>query len=184
MNCFEAAGLTGRVGPDIDDAALGSVHLVLVRGGQLGFDHDGVLGPRLQRSDQVPRVICLLAVRGARGRINISDCPAVGAARVLSVKLCHIPVRTGTQRRGGERKRKISADKALPLDSDMTIKGSTYIELVWINFGKKKKHLRLFIENHEAKQIPEVWGPEGLPLQYDHIWGCLDHRELQQLGLT
>lgn len=138
MNCFEAAGLTGRVGPDIDDAALGSVHLVLVRGGQLGFDHDGVLGPRLQRSDQVPRVICLLAVRGARGRIDISDCPAVGAARVLSVKLCHIPVRTGTQRRGGERKRKISADKALPLDSDMTIKGSTYIELVWINFGKKK----------------------------------------------
>lgn len=104
MNCVEVARLTGRAGPDVDDLALGSVRLVLVRGGQLGFHHDGVLGPRLQRSNQVLWVFRLLAVRGARRRVNISDGPAVRAARVLSVKLCHVPVWTGKERRGGERK--------------------------------------------------------------------------------
>lgn len=98
---MEAAGLTGRVGAQVDDLALGSVHLVLVRGGQLGFDYDGVLGPRLQRTDQVPGVLRLLAVRGARRSIDVGDRPAVGAARVLPVKLCHVPVWTGRQRRGG-----------------------------------------------------------------------------------
>lgn len=104
MNCFEVAGLTGRAGQDVDDLALGSVRLVLVRGGQLGFDHDGVLGPRLQRPNQVSWVFRLLAVHGARRRLDVSDGPAVRAARVLSVKLCHVPVWTGTERRGGERK--------------------------------------------------------------------------------
>lgn len=47
-----------------------------------------------------------------------------------------------------------------------------------------REYLRLFVENHEAQQIPEVRGPEGLPLQHDHIRGRLDRRELQQLGLT
>lgn len=47
-----------------------------------------------------------------------------------------------------------------------------------------REYLRLFVENHEAQQIPEVRGPEGLPLQQDHIEGCLDRCELQQLGLT
>lgn len=74
------------------------MHLVLVGRRQLGLDHDGVLGPRLQRSNQVLWVFRLLAVRGARRRIDISDGPAVRAARVLSVKLCDVPVWTGTER--------------------------------------------------------------------------------------
>lgn len=128
MACFQAAGLTGRVGPDINDLALSPVRLVLVRGGELGFDHDGVLGPGLQRSDQVPWVICLLALRGARRRIDISDCPAVGAAGVLSVKLCHIPVWTGKTRRAGEGKCKYQL--ALSLDSDQTVRGSTWCKFI------------------------------------------------------
>lgn len=116
-NCFEAAGLTGCVGQDVDDLALGSVHLVLVRRGQLGFDHDGVLGPRLQGSNQVLWVFRLLAVRGARRRIDISDGPAVRAARVLSVKLCDVPVRTGTERRA---QMLISADRATSRDLNNT----------------------------------------------------------------
>lgn len=111
--CFEAAGLTGCVGLDVDDLALGSVHLVFVRRGQLGFDHDGVLGPRLQWSNQVLRVLRLPAVRGARRRIDIGDGPAVGAARVLSVKLRDVPVWTGTERRA---QMLISADRPTSLE--------------------------------------------------------------------
>lgn len=51
-------------------------------------------------------------------------------------------------------------------------------------FGLWREYLRLFVENHEAQQVPEVRGPEGLPLQQDHVEGCLDGCELQQLGLT
>lgn len=87
--------LTGGIGADIDDLTLGSVNLVLVRRGQLSFDHNGILGPGLQLPDQVPWIICLLAVCGTGWRLDISNRPAVGATRVLSVKLCHIPERPG-----------------------------------------------------------------------------------------
>lgn len=82
--------LTGGIGADIDDLTLGSVNLVLVRCGQLSFDHNSVLGPGLQWPDQVARIICLLALCGTGWRVDISNRPAVGATRVLSVKLCHI----------------------------------------------------------------------------------------------
>lgn len=88
---------------------------MFVRRGQLGFDHDGVLGPRLQWSNQVLWVFRLLAVRGARRRIDIGNGPAVRAARVLSVKLCDVPVWTGTERRA---QMLISADRATSLDSN------------------------------------------------------------------
>lgn len=88
--------LTGGISADIDDLTLGSVNLVLVRRGQLSFDHNGILGPGLQLPDQVPRIIAgALAVCGTGWRVDISNGPAVGATRVLSVKLCHIPERPG-----------------------------------------------------------------------------------------
>lgn len=83
--------LTGGIGADIDDLTLGSVNLVLVRCGQLSFDHNGILGPGLQLPNQVPRIISLLAVCGTGRWVDISNRPAVGATCVLSVKLCHIP---------------------------------------------------------------------------------------------
>lgn len=88
------AGLTGGVSADVDDLALGPVHLVLVGRRQLSFDHDGVLGPGLQRPDQVAGVLGLLAVVGGPGRrLHVGDPPAVGAARVLPVELGHVLVR-------------------------------------------------------------------------------------------
>lgn len=91
--------LTGGIGTDVDDLAFGSVNLVLVRCGQLSFDHNGVLGPGLQRSDQVPRILCLLAVRGTGWRVDISDRPAVRATRVLSIEFRHILVWPGADGR-------------------------------------------------------------------------------------
>lgn len=87
--------LTGGIGADVDDLAFGSVNLVLVRCGQLSFDHNGVLGPGLQWSDQVPRILCLLAVRGTGRRVDVSDRPAIGATCVLSIELRHILVWPG-----------------------------------------------------------------------------------------
>lgn len=92
--------LTGSIRLNVDDLGLGSVDLVLIRRRQLRFDHDGVLGPGLQRSDQVPRVVCLLSLRGTRRRIDIGDHPAVRAAGVLSIKLGDVlirPVAHGTK---------------------------------------------------------------------------------------
>lgn len=90
------AGLTGGIRANVDDLALGPVDLVLVGRGQLSFDHDGVLGPGLQRPDQVTGVLRLLAVIGGPSwRVHIGDLPAVGAARVLPVELSHVPVRPG-----------------------------------------------------------------------------------------
>lgn len=80
------------------------MNLVLVRRRQLSFDHYGILGPGLQWSDQVPRIIRLLAVRGTQRRINISNRPAVRATRVLSIKLCHILVRPGADRKERDQK--------------------------------------------------------------------------------
>lgn len=83
--------LTGSVGADVDDVALGPVHLVLVRRGQLGLHHDGVLRPWLEWQDEVTRFeLLLLAVAGSPRRVHICDHPAVGAAGVLPVKLRHI----------------------------------------------------------------------------------------------
>lgn len=89
-----AAGLTGGISANVDNLALGAVDLVLVRRRQLSFDHDGVLGPGLQRPDQVTRVLRLLAVIGGPGRsVHVGNQPAVGAARVLPVELSHVRVR-------------------------------------------------------------------------------------------
>lgn len=74
---FKERKLTGGIGANVDDLALGSTNLVLVRCRQLSFDHDGVLGPGLQRSDQVTGVFCKPAVRGARWWIDVGNCPAV-----------------------------------------------------------------------------------------------------------
>lgn len=83
--------LTGCVGADVDDVALGPVHLVLVRRRQLGLHHDGVLRPRLERQDEVTRFhLLLLAIAGSPRSVHICNHPAVGAAGVLPVKLSHI----------------------------------------------------------------------------------------------
>lgn len=97
----KASQLTGGVGANVDDLALGPVDLVLVGRRQLSFDHDGVLGPGLQWSDQVTGVLRLLSVIGGpRRRVHVGDHPAVGATRVLPFELRHVPVRPGgaTQR--------------------------------------------------------------------------------------
>lgn len=92
----KAAGLTGGVGANVDDLALGPVDLVLVGRRQLSFHHDGVLGPGLQRPDQVAGVLRLLAVVGGpRRRVHVGDPPAVGAAGVLPFELRHVPMRPG-----------------------------------------------------------------------------------------
>ena len=82
--------LTGGVGAHVDDGALGAAHLVVVGGRQLRLDHDGVLRPGLEREEEVAR---LAGGRGALRRLHVGDHPAVGAARVLPVKLGHVPVR-------------------------------------------------------------------------------------------
>lgn len=85
------SSLTGGVGADVDDVALGPVHLVLVGRRQLGLHHDGVLRPRLERQDEVTRFdLLLLTLGGSPGRVHICYHPAVGAAGVLPVKLGHI----------------------------------------------------------------------------------------------
>lgn len=56
VECCKDGGLclwlTGGIGADVDDFALGPVDLVFVWGGELGLDHDGVLCPGLQSQDQ------------------------------------------------------------------------------------------------------------------------------------
>lgn len=90
----DAKGLTGGISANVDNLALGPVDLVLVGCRQLSFDHDGVLGPGLQRPDQVTGVLRLLAIIGGPGRrLHVGDPPAVGAARVLPVELSHVRVR-------------------------------------------------------------------------------------------
>ena len=87
--------LTGGVGADVNDLALGSVNLMLIRCRQLSFNHYGVLGPGLHRSDQVPRVLHLLAFGGTGRSLDIGNRPAVRATRVLAIKLGHVPIRPG-----------------------------------------------------------------------------------------
>lgn len=99
--------LTGGVGADVDDVALGPVHLVLVGRRQLGLHHDGVLRPRLERQDEVTRFdLLLVALGGSPRRIHICYHPAVGAAGVLPVKLGHIPERSLVEEKRGRNKRK------------------------------------------------------------------------------
>lgn len=124
--------LTGGVGAHVDDLALGPVDLVLVRGGQLGFHHDGILSPRLQRHDEVTGLrLVLLPFRGSPWGVHVSDHPAVGAAGVLPVKLRHVLERSG------------DGDERLVWRS---------LDLLW----SSKLDLRLFVEHHEAQQVPEV----------------------------
>ena len=75
--------------------------LVFVRGRQLGLDHDGVLSPGLQRSDQVARLLLLPVFGGTGWWIHVRDQPAVGAASVLSIELSHIGI--GSGRKGHKR---------------------------------------------------------------------------------
>lgn len=83
--------LTGGVGADVDDLALGSVDLVLVGGRQLGLHHDGVLRPGLERQDEVARLdLARVTLGGAARRVHVGDHPAVGAAGVLAVELGHV----------------------------------------------------------------------------------------------
>lgn len=83
--------LTGGVGANVDNLALGAVHLVLIGGWQLGPDHDGVLRPGLEGQDEVPRLNLLLApLCGTRRRVHVRYHPTIGAAGVLSVKLSHV----------------------------------------------------------------------------------------------
>lgn len=72
-----SASLTGGVCSDVNDLAFRSVDLMLVRRGELGFDHDGVLRPRFQRSDQVPRLFWFFAGSRARRGVNVCNHPAV-----------------------------------------------------------------------------------------------------------
>lgn len=84
-------GLTGGVGANVDDLALGSVDLVLVRGWELRFHHDGVLRPGLQWQDEMTRLkLLFVPLRGSTWRVHVSDHPAVGAAGVLPVKLGYV----------------------------------------------------------------------------------------------
>ena len=43
---------------------------------------------------------------------------------------------------------------------------------------------RLFVEDHEPQQVPEVRGPEGLPLDDDLVVHGADLGKLQQLVLA
>lgn len=96
------ASLTGGVGADVDDVALGPVHLVLVGRRQLGLHHDGVPRPRLERQDEVTGFELLLVALGGSPRgVHICYHPAVGAAGVLPVKLGDIAERSVVESKGG-----------------------------------------------------------------------------------
>jgi len=83
--------LTGGVGANVDDLALGSVDLVLVRGWELGFHHYGVLRPGLQRQNEMTRFnLLFVSLRGSTWRVHVSDHPAVGAAGILPIKLGYV----------------------------------------------------------------------------------------------
>ncbi len=64
--------------------------LVFIRSGKLGFDHDGILRPWLQREDEVPGFLLILSICGARRRVYICYDPAVRATCILTVKLSHV----------------------------------------------------------------------------------------------
>ncbi len=67
---------------------------MVVRGGELGFDHDGVLGPGLQRHDEETRIALAFALGAAFRRLHICDRPAVRATGILPVIFSHVLIRT------------------------------------------------------------------------------------------
>lgn len=83
--------LTGCIGSNIDDLALGPVDLMLVRGWELGLHHYGVLRPGLERQDEMTWLkLFFFPLCGSARRVHISYHPAVGAAGVLPVKLGYV----------------------------------------------------------------------------------------------
>lgn len=83
--------LTGGIGADIDDLALGSVDLVLIRSWQLGLHHDGVLCPWLQWQDEMTGFhLLFVPFCGSTWRVHIGYHPAVRAAGILSIKLGYV----------------------------------------------------------------------------------------------
>lgn len=91
--------LTGGVGAHVDDLAFGPADEVVVGGGELGFDHDGVLGPGLQRHDDETRLVLAFALGVTLGRLHVCDRPAVRATGVLAVILRHVLIRTEQENR-------------------------------------------------------------------------------------
>lgn len=85
--------LTSGICLHIDDVTLGSIRAAFIRKGDQGLDKDGILGPGLETPHQPPRVVLRFGVVGPQRWVNVHHRPAVGATRVLPIKLGHILIR-------------------------------------------------------------------------------------------
>lgn len=92
--------LTGGICLDVDDVALGPVGTAFIGEGDQGLHKDGVLCPRLETPHQPSRVVLRLGVIGPLRWVNVYHRPAVGATRILPVKLRHILIRTSKTEEG------------------------------------------------------------------------------------
>lgn len=95
-NLYPQDMLTCCVCLDVDDVTLGSIGASFIRKGDQSLDKDGILGPGLETTHQPPRMVLGLGVIGPRRRVNVHHRPAVGATRILPVKLRHVLIRAFT----------------------------------------------------------------------------------------